>query len=45
MFASRAPWSSNELDVFIAAPESIVKKHPRYPAAKAGDSVASWSLV
>lgn len=45
MFASRAPWSPNERDVFIAAPESIVKKHPRYPAAKAGDLVASWSLV
>lgn len=45
MFASRAPWPPHGPDVLIAAAESVVKKHPSYPAAKGGDITAAWVLV
>ncbi|WP_200244072.1 phosphoribosyltransferase [Lamprobacter modestohalophilus] len=41
----RTPWVSAFPDVDIHADESKVKKHPRYPAAKAGDTAASMDLV
>ncbi|MCF8005087.1 MAG: phosphoribosyltransferase [Chromatiaceae bacterium] len=43
--ALRAPWVSAFPDVDIHAPESSVKKHPRYQAAKGGDTLASVDLV
>lgn len=43
--ALRAPWVSAFPDVDIHAPESIVKKHPRYKAAKGGDTAAAVDLV
>ena len=40
----RAAW--NEFpDVLIHAGESVVKKHPRYHAAKSGDADAAKDLV
>lgn len=40
----RAPWGGFP-DVLIQAGESAVKKHPDYPAAKAGDVAAAVRLV
>jgi hypothetical protein len=40
----RAPWLDFP-DAFIHAPESTVKKHPCYRAAKSGDADAAAALV
>lgn len=40
----RTPWLDFP-DVIIHAPETAVKKHPLYEAAKAGDSDAAFQLV
>lgn len=40
----RAPWD-NFPDVLIHAPESQVKQHPAYRAAKSGDDLAAVELV
>ncbi len=41
----RFPWPSSFPDVVIHAPESAVKKHPEYPAAKGGDATAALALI
>lgn len=41
----RAAWPDGESDVFICAPESAVKGHPNYAAAKLGSAVDAWALV
>lgn len=40
----RSPWDGFP-DVLIRAPETQVKQHPRYPAAKSGDADAAMDLV
>lgn len=40
----RFPWG-NFPSVFLHAAESLVKKHPRYAAAKSGDSIAALDLI
>jgi hypothetical protein len=40
----RTAWNSFQ-DVQIHAAESVVKKHPSYPAAKSGDAEAAQALV
>ena len=40
----RFPWNHFP-PVYIHAPESVVKMHPAYAAAKAGDSLAAFKLV
>jgi len=42
--AVRVPWNSFP-DVFLHAPESAVKQHPAYVAAKSGDDEAAYRLV
>jgi hypothetical protein len=41
----RFPWPADFPDVVIHAAESTVKKHPHYPAAKAGDATAAAQLI
>lgn len=41
----RASWPDEFPDVVIHSPESVVKKHPCYPAAKAGDVDAAMKLI
>lgn len=41
----RAAWRRNDPEAFIAAVESVVKRHPSYAAAKAGDLAAAWRLT
>jgi hypothetical protein len=41
----RFPWHVPLLPVWLHAQEAVVKKHPAYPAAKAGDVNAAHNLV
>jgi hypothetical protein len=43
--AFRSPWHENFPDAWIHAPESAVKKHGAYLAAKAGNVDAAVDLV
>lgn len=43
--ALRLPWPATFPDVVIHAPESDVKQHAAYPAAKAGDVEAAMHLI
>jgi hypothetical protein len=44
MTPQRAPWNDVTQDVLICAAESLVKKHPRYAAAKGGSLHDAWAL-
>lgn len=41
----RSPWNSDFPSISIHSPESAVKQHMDYPAAKAGNVDSAWSLV